>query len=93
MHLPELWALIEADLARARSTLPADASGHKALREYQDFISHNELALACDMLEAYAQDHQVTKEFWSALRDAAAKMRLPSADRYQGYSRGARDTF
>jgi hypothetical protein len=53
MDLPKLWAFIEADLARARSALPGDALSHKAVRDYQEFLDHNELELACDMLEAF----------------------------------------
>jgi hypothetical protein len=87
MDLPELWALIEADLARARSTLPDDAMGHKAIRGYQEFLQHNEFELACDMLSAYAEDHPVSRNFWLALRDAATKMQLPDrASRYQAYA-------
>jgi hypothetical protein len=77
MDLRELWALIEADLVRARSTLPNDAASHKAIRGYQEFLDHHELELACDTLSAYAEDHPVTREFWLALRDAATKMQLP----------------
>jgi hypothetical protein len=39
------------------------------------------------MLEAYAKDQKVTKEFWLALRDAATRMELPDrARRYQKYA-------
>jgi len=93
MDLPELWALIETDLARARGTLPEDALNHKAIRAYQEFLDHNELELACDMLEAYAEDHQVSREFWLALRDAAVKMQLPSATRYEAHAKSNLDNF
>lgn len=87
MDLPKLWALIEADLARARSTLPDGAASHKTIREYKEFLDHNEFELACDMLEAYAEDRPVSEEFWLALRDAATKMQLPDrAGRYEGYA-------
>lgn len=86
MDLPEQWALIEADLERARSTLPQEAASSEPVRYYQEFLQHNELELACDMLEAYAEDHQVSKEFWIALRDAATKMKLPSATRYTEFA-------
>ena len=46
------------------------------LREYQEFLAYNELELACDMLEVYAEEHPVSREFWLALRDAASKMKL-----------------
>ena len=84
-RLPELWTLIEVDLTRARRTLPDVAVGHETIREYQGYLDQNELELACDMLEAYAEDHLVDKEFWLALRDAATKMRLlDRASRYEG---------
>jgi hypothetical protein len=75
-ELIELWKRIEADLRRARGTLPPEAAEDPAVREYQDFLDHNELELACDLLEAYAEDHPVSREFWLALRDASVKMEL-----------------
>jgi hypothetical protein len=91
MELRELWALIEADLSRARSTLPDIAANHNTIRQYQEFIEHNELQLACDMLETYAGDHPVSREFWQALRDAAIKMKLPDcAERYERCAANAR---
>jgi hypothetical protein len=91
MDLSKLWVFIEADLARARNTLPEDASSHEAIRNYQEFLDHNELELACDMLEAYSKEHPVKKEFWLALRDAAIKMQLPSATRYEANARNLED--
>ena len=76
MDLQELWAQIRADLEQARNTLPNDATGEHAISEYEGFLAHNELELACDMLESYAETHAVSKKFWSALRDAAEKMEL-----------------
>jgi DNA-binding SARP family transcriptional activator len=85
MDLPKLWAQIRADLEQARITLLNDAANDKAISQYQGFLSHNELELACDMLESYAETHTVNKEFWLALRDAAAKMEL--YDRARRYER------
>jgi len=83
-HLPEVWVLVEADLTRARRTLPDAATNDIAILEYQEFLDHNELELACDMLEAYAENNLVSEEFWLALRDAAAKMQLSEhARRYE----------
>jgi hypothetical protein len=80
----ELWASTEVDLTRARQTLPDVATHHEAVREYQEFIDNNELELACDNLERYAEDHPVSREFWLALRDAAIKMELlDHASRYE----------
>ena len=87
MDLPKLWAQIRADLEHARSTLLNEAANDKAISQYEEFLSHNELELACDMLESYAETHTVKKEFWLALRDAAAKMKL--YDRARRYERFA----
>jgi hypothetical protein len=82
-HVAELWRSIEADLACARRTLPDVAASHETIRDYQEFMEHNELEMACYMLEAYAEDHLVSREFWVALRDAATKMQLSDrASRY-----------
>jgi hypothetical protein len=67
MDSTSLWTLIETNLSHARKTLPESAG------------NHNELELACDMLEAYAKDSRVSQEFWFALRDAAAKMECQTA--------------
>jgi hypothetical protein len=91
MDLPKLWAQIRADLEQARSTLLNDAANDKTISQYEEFLSHNELELACDMLESYAESHRVTKEFWVALRDAATKMELHDrARRYEGFANAAR---
>src|SRR5262245_6049835 len=76
MDLSEEWRQVSADLGRARSTLPNDAANHEVISQYEEFLSHNELELACDLLESYAETHKVSKEFWLALRDAATKMEL-----------------
>lgn len=87
MDLPKLWAQIRADLEQARGTLLNDAANDKAISQYEEFLSHNELELACDMLESCAEGYTVKKEFWLALRDAAAKMEL--YDRARRYERFA----
>jgi hypothetical protein len=85
LELIELWKKIDADLRRARGTLPPDAEKDNAVREYQEFLDHNELELACDMLEVYAEEHPVSREFWLALRDASVKMKLlDRAAKYEG---------
>jgi hypothetical protein len=87
MDLPKLWGLIRADVARARNSLPNHAASHKVIAQYQEFVNHNELELACDMLEAYAEEQEVGKEFWFSLRDAAARMNLPDrVHRYEKYA-------
>jgi hypothetical protein len=86
-ELRNLWALINADLKRARNMLPDDAASDATIRGYQEYIDQNELELACDMLEAYAMDHEASREFWFALRDAATKMDL--SDRSSRYEKRA----
>ena len=76
MEFSGLWALIEQDLSRARDTLPGSALADPTIRQYQEFIDHNELELACDMLGYYGEHNMVSQDFWLALRDAAAKMQL-----------------
>jgi hypothetical protein len=79
LGLPQLWKQIRADLRRARSTLPEDASRSSIIPQYEESLNHHGLALACEMLEAYAENQTVNQDFWLALRDAVAKMQL--ADR------------
>lgn len=79
-----LWALIRADLLRARNLLPNSPDTLPSLRQYSEFLEHNELELACDALEESAKDRAVSSEFWLALRDAALKMHLDeNVARYQ----------
>ena len=88
MDLPNLWTQIRTDLQRARNTSPSNATDDAAISEYEEFLNHNELELACEMLELYAESHAVSKEFWIALRDAAAKMELSDRTRkYEGFAR------
>jgi hypothetical protein len=82
-ELMQLWDMIRSDLHRARETLPPEADAHPSIREYREFLEHNELELACDMLESYAEQQPVSQCFWRALRDAATKMKLfARASRY-----------
>lgn len=82
--LPKLWSLIKADLLRARNLLPNSCGDAASLRQYKDFLEHNEFELACDALEESAKNHTVSANFWLALCDAAEKMRLEeNAARYR----------
>jgi hypothetical protein len=74
--LSNLWALVKADLDRARNLLSNSSDDQPSLRRYYEFVEHNELELACDALEESARDRDASSEFWLALRDAALKMRL-----------------
>jgi hypothetical protein len=81
----ELWNQIEADLRRAYETLPPGAVDDESMREFHYMCDHNELELACDALEAVADKYSMSREFWTALRDAATRMNLKEhAKRYAG---------
>ena len=49
------------------------AASHKAVVQYEEYLNHNEVEPACDMMEACAEGQKVHKEFWLALGDAAAR--------------------
>jgi len=55
MDLPNLWTQVRTDLQRARNSLPSNATDAAAISEYEEFLNHNELELACEMLELYAE--------------------------------------
>lgn len=65
------------------------ASTQAAICQYEEFLDHNELELACDALETGADGQLVGKVFWIALRDAARKMKL--LDRAARYEANARN--
>ena len=88
MELSKIRALIESDLTGARNMLPNSAQSNPTVCQYQEFIDHNELELACDMLEHYGENNPVSAEFWLALHDAATKMQL--ADRASQYEKNAK---
>ncbi len=75
-ELLALWAVIKSHLQKARATLPMTASNDRTIREYQDFIEHNELELACEALEEFANEHPVRPDFWVSLGDAAEAMTM-----------------
>ncbi|WP_146584328.1 hypothetical protein [Posidoniimonas polymericola] len=87
--LRKLWAQIEGDLRRAEQLLPSSAANHNSVVEYRTYLDHNELELACDMLEHYAEEHQVNDAFWLALADAADKMELTDRAAYYRSEAGA----
>ena len=83
-ELLKLWRTIEEDLGRARQLLPETAIGAAAAMQFQEFLDHNELGLACSALEDCGIDHSPRSKFWLALRDAAAKIGLSEqAEKYQ----------
>jgi hypothetical protein len=82
-----LWKSIEADLLRAEGSLGEEGSDDPIIKQFREFLEHNELELACSALADYGEIHPAAAEFWIALRDAANKMQLP--DRVEAYERYA----
>jgi hypothetical protein len=71
MNFSQLWGAIQVDLSKARNTLPPQAADHPTIRQYEEFIAHNELDLAWDRREDSAADYTVSRGFWLFLRGAA----------------------
>jgi hypothetical protein len=79
--------LITAELERACKALP-DAIDRDPIRCFQEHRDHNELELACDRLELYANEHGANREFWLCLAEAAKKIELSeNAERYEEQAR------
>ena len=62
-------------------------------QEYRDIISHNELALALDVLEEAGVASNVNKEYWHWCKKAAEIMGLERErlDRFRALKRAAPD--
>jgi len=84
MSAPELvksWRTTETLLARARDALP-DAPAHheqeyaRLLAQYREFLEHNELVLALDILEELGHLVPARGGFWRDLERAAKNMGL-----------------
>lgn len=81
-ELTERWATISTLLRDASRALPArfiaaptiDPAG--AIAQFEEFLSHNELELAWDVLESIADGHADTAPVWFYLAEAANLMEL-----------------
>lgn len=78
------WGVTRRHLADARAALgrPTVSHAHAALAECDEFLAHNELALAMEAL-ADAADDATPAHFWAALADAALNM--GESERASGY--------
>jgi hypothetical protein len=75
--LERSWVITRQHLNTAKLELPTER-----LAGYEDWLSHNELELAFDELEAIGNEATRSKTFWSELLAAAKNMRLQDhADR------------
>jgi hypothetical protein len=82
-NLQESWARTTAHLDAARAQLRPDAHG---LRDYDDYLAHNELALAFDVLVQIGEAEKAKQHFWTFLASAAADMDLHDDDSHHGSS-------
>jgi hypothetical protein len=73
VDLKQSWALTTDDLRQAASHL----HGIDRLAEFEDYLSHNELQLAADVLRDIADERELSaKAFWESLLAAYVRMGL-----------------
>ena len=83
MASPELiqsWARTEGFLREARAALPAEiaATFSAELMQFEEFLEHNELGLACDFLQGIIEDANYTSlALTRNLHKAAENMARP----------------
>jgi hypothetical protein len=75
------WEITETLLERARNALPAPPAQHEQgaaelLTQYREFLEHNELGLALDVLEDLGHLISARGAFWRDLERAAENMGL-----------------
>ncbi|WP_145984254.1 hypothetical protein [Bradyrhizobium nitroreducens] len=83
--LVKSWKITEALLERARRALPVGHEREYAARltQYHEFLEHNELELALDVLEELGHLISARGGFWRDLERAAENMGL--ADRLPAF--------
>lgn len=70
--LAESWKRTEAHLHRAH-----ESAGSPLLAEFHDYLVHNELELAADVLADFGDEREeLSKAFWEALKYAYENMKL-----------------
>lgn len=70
------WAQTVHHLEEARALLEDDQA--PGLDDYRDYLAHNELGLAFDVLTEVGAERKVPKRFWEVLREAGDEMCLTS---------------
>jgi hypothetical protein len=81
--LEDSWARTIAHLHAARAQLRPEAPG---LRVYDDYLAHNELGLAFDVLVQIGEAQNAQRSFWACLALAATEMDLRDDDPDHGSS-------
>ena len=75
--LHQLWAAVRVDFNEAIKLLPSppvESEGSSA--RLTEWLTHNELGLALDELEALGDDNAASSEYWQSLARAAERMGL-----------------
>ncbi|MES2674451.1 MAG: hypothetical protein V4660_09425 [Pseudomonadota bacterium] len=83
-ELEKKWKITTALLNEARALLCQYQNVLKYIAEYDEYLDHNELELALDMLEQAALESSSTppKEIWLKLKEAAESMGLDRCELY-----------
>lgn len=91
-RLEKQWKVTIAVLNEARSSLQESEEIEKFINEYEEFLEHNELELALDMLEEAGLEarHKPSRDFWFNLKKAAEIMGLEN--RYDFYREKMRNS-
>lgn len=86
------WKVTRAFLGEARELLCECRGIGKFIAEYDEYLDHNELELALDMLEEAALEatNQPPQKVWSKLKEAAESMGLN--DRCEFYDQQIRNS-
>ena len=66
---------VQSNLRSAQMLLPDSVKDHE-LRNFEEYLSHNELELAMDELDRFGQSHDCPGGFWRSLERAADTMKL-----------------
>ena len=91
-ELEKKWKVTVALLSEARAILCECQGVGKYIAEYDEYLDHNELELALDMLEEAALEatSRLPKEIWEKLKEAAKSMGLE--DRCEFYNQQIRNS-
>ncbi|MEQ3725626.1 hypothetical protein [Alcanivorax sp.] len=89
-ELEKKWKITIALLSEARAVLCECQGVGKYIAEYDEYLDHNELELALDMLEGAALEatSKPPEEIWVKLKEAAKSMGLE--DRIEFYNQQIR---
>ena len=79
MNLVSNWEITKQHLDNAFSFIPTNGLSENDLsfiKDFNDYIYHNELKLAFDSLDELAEINKLPKEFWKEMILAARQMKL-----------------